>query len=381
MDNSFVDKYYVERRNTNCIKWDVQAAHGEIPMAIADMDFKGDERITESLVKKMAHGAYGYTVIPDDYYQAMIAFNKRRHNVDIEEGWIRFSTGAVDGLYQIVNSMSEENDSILVMSPAYMPFYHCVEDTNRRLIVSNLVNTNGKFEMDFHDIENKFKNEKVKMSILCSPHNPTARVWNKNELDRYFELAHKYHVITISDEVHADFVSSNHNFISALGYKQYYQELVVINSVSKTFNLAMFSHSHIIIPDDDLRNRIDKYRKYYHREVKGGFNAFASYYGYLYGEKWLDDVNKVIYSNYELLKNELSCLEIAPLEGTYLAFINLGEHCNGENGAQLLKEKCNIIANDGEAFGQGYGNWVRLNLATKPEIVAQACKAIKEIID
>lgn len=376
---TFTKKYYVNRKNTDCIKWDSDSAKGKLPMFIADMDFKTEDKINAALTKRISHGSYGYTFLPKDYYDALNAWNKKRNGITYKKEAIRFSKGAVDAIYQLLHAFTKEKDAILITTPVYPPFAGSVSATGRKLVTSSLVRIDGLYTFDYEDLEKKFKDKKVKMMILCSPHNPLGRVWTKKELEKLFALTHKYHVLVISDEVHSDIIMSGHKFIPSLKFKKYENDIVTITALSKTFSLAIFAHCHIVIPNKKLREKFDTYQANYHLASVNVFNAYPTYYGYKYGEEWLDSLNKVVEENYCYLCLRLSkYVDILPLEGTYLAFVDFKGYT--KNAFEFLYNKCNIMPNAGETFDKKCGTWARLNLATSLANIKKACDAIEKEI-
>ena len=376
---TFTKKYYVNRKNTDCVKWDDEYAKGKLPMFIADMDFKTEERINAALEKRIKHGSYGYTFLPKDYYDTLNAWNKKRNNITYKKEAIRFSKGAVDAIIQIIHALTKEKDAILITTPVYPPFSGSIKTTKRTLVTSSLIRKDGLYTFDYEDIEKKFKEKKIKMLILCSPHNPLGRVWTKKELEKLFVLTHKYHVLVISDEVHSDIIMSGHKFIPSLSFKKYENEIITITALSKTFSLAIFAHCHIVIPNKKLRDKFDNFQKEYHLASVNAFCAYPTYYGYKYGEEWLDSLNKVVEENYCYLCLRLGkYVDILPLEGTYLAFVDFKGYT--KNAYDFLYEKCNVMPNAGETFDKKCATWARINLATSLANVKKACNAIEKEI-
>ena len=376
----FTKKYYVKRQGTRCAKWDTMKKKTTLPMWVADMDFKTDEHIINGLVKRIEHGAFGYTMEPEDYKKAFCDWHQRRHHVEYEEDWIRYSPGAVDGIIECLYAFTKEKDAVLITTPVYPPFSGSVKRTKRTLVTSPLKDTDNYFTFDYPDIEKKFRTKNVKAMILCSPHNPLGRVWKKGELEELFDLAKKYNVLIISDEVHGDLIMPDQEFVPALALKLHRDHVVTLTAVSKTFNLAIFYHSHVLIPNKKLRKQFDAYQESVHKGDPNQLSLLASYYGYLYGDKWLDGLNEVIYDNYKYLKKRLSpYCDIVPLEGTYLCFVNFKDRV--ENAKKFLLEECDVYVNAGESFGKGYDTYARFNLATSHSNIKKACDAIIKALD
>ena len=298
-NKEFTKKYYINRTNTNSIKWVHARKNKCLPMWIADMDFKDDERVINELKKFIEYGDYGYSQLPEDYYDTYIKWHKDRNNVVYKKDWIRFSKGAIDAIYQIIYSFTQKNDAIMINPPLYPPFKTSIKQCGRKVVESRLIKTGNYFTFNYKDIEKKFKEKKVKAFMLCSPHNPIGRVYKQGELEELFELCKKYKVLVIADEVHSDIIMPDQKFIPALSLKKYQDNIISINAVSKTFSLAVFAHCHVVIPSNKLRAIFDSYQKNNHLASVNCFNALPSYYGYKYGGEWLDCVNNVVFENYQ----------------------------------------------------------------------------------
>ncbi len=380
-NKEFTEKYYIKRTETNSIKWVHAKKNKCLPLWIADMDFKTDERIIKSLSNFIEYGDYGYAKLPDDYYETYINWHKKRNNVEYKKEWVRFTNGAVDAMYQLIYTFTKPGDAIMINPPLYPPFKATIKQCKRKVVESYLSSNNNYFTFNYKDIENKFKKNKVKMLMLCSPHNPIGRVYKIGELEELFELCKKYNVLIVSDEVHSDIIMPDQKFIPSLSLKKYQNNIISINAVSKTFSLAVYSHCHVVIPNDKLRDKFDKYQKDNHRNNVNCFNALPSYYGYKYGGEWLDNVIEVIFENYLYVKEQLGdYMEMTSVEGSYLLFLNIGKYNKDKSASKYLADKCNIMVNAGETFSSKYNDWVRINLATSLSNIKKACKEIKKII-
>lgn len=382
MNNAeFTKKYYINRSKGNSVKWAMAEKEKLIPMWIADMDFKDDERIIKALNDFISFGDYGYANIPSDYLDVFVKWHKERNNVVYKKEDVRFTHGAVDAMYQLIYAFTKPNDAILINTPLYPPFKATIKETGRKVIESRLVNTNNYFTFNYKDIENKFKKNNVKVLMLCSPHNPLGRVYKQGELEELFDLCKKYNVLIISDEVHSDIIMPDQKFIPSLAFKKYQNNIISIIAASKTFSLAVFSHCHVVIPNKKLKDKFDKYQKHEHRASVNAFNALPTYYGYKYGADWLDCVNNVVFENYNYIKKELSpYFNMTTIEGSYLLFLDLGKYNKCDSAAKTLRTKCHIMVNAGETFDSEFNNWVRINLATSLSNVKKAVKAIKELL-
>lgn len=379
-NKEFTKKYYIDRKKSNTVKWNNYKKDKVLPMWIADMDFKCDERVIEALNKHIETADFGYSNLPEDYYKVFNDWHLKRNNIEYKQEWIRFSKGAVDAMNQIIHSFTKQGDEILINTPLYPPFKATIKQCKRKVVECKMINNDGYFLFDYKKIEKMFKERKIKMLMLCSPHNPVSRVFKQGELEELFELCHKYHVLICSDEVHSDIIMPDQKFIPALSFKKYQDDIISIIAASKTFSLAVFSHCHIVIPNEKLRRKLITYQQDHHLGSVNVFNALPTYYNYKYGEEWLDSLNNVIFENYNYFRKELSqYLEMTTLEGSYLIFVNFKGYYEG-NVSEYLKKNCHIWLNDGETFDPKYKDWARVNLATSLENVKLAVRNIKKIL-
>ena len=380
-NQEFTEKYYISRESGNSVKWQRGRKLNCLPMWVADMDFRSDERVIEALNSFISEGDYGYANLPQDYYDVFISWHERRNGVSYRQDWIRFTKGAVDAMYQIIYSLTEEKDGILIATPLYPPFKASIRECGRKVYESKMIDNDGYFTFDYKDIERKFRTGKIRMMMLCSPHNPVGRVFKKGELEELFELCRKYKVLVCADEVHSDIIMPDQQFVPALSLKKYQNIVVSIVAASKSFSLAVYSHCHVIIPNAALRKKFIAYQRHYHTGSVNAFNALPTYYSYRYGEEWLNALNNVVFENYHEIRKELGkYFEMTVLEGSYLLFLNLGEYAKDQDASQLLIEKCAILTNPGESFSKDYRSWVRINLATSLKNVRKAIRNIKKFV-
>ncbi len=382
---TFIRENCPDRRGTNCSKWDILSSkYGDpdlISMWVADMDFKAPEEVTRALRKKTDFGIYGYSLTPDGYYRSFIRWEKERHGWDVNRDWIRFAPGVVTGIFWCIHMLTNPGDAVIIHMPVYYPFHHAVEDTGRRLIYSELVNTKGVYTIDFQDFEKKIVDNKVKVFILCSPHNPVGRVWTEEELETMLAICKAHHVTVISDEIHHDLIIGSRPHIPTATVKNggYSDLIITLTSASKTFNLAGMKNSFVIIPGETLRKKFDALVLNLHEDTGNMLGYYAVEAAYTYGRQWLDTVLSVIRDNYEYIRNriqnELPLAVLSPLEGTYLAWLDLSGYLGkaDENGMKhFVQEKARLAVDYGQWFGAGGNGFIRLNLATSPLWVKKA---------
>jgi len=390
---AFIEKYATNRLNTNSLKWDaLDERYGNkdlIAMWVADMEFKVPEQVTQALTKRVAHGVYGYSFTPDSYYDAFFNWEEQRHGLTLKKDWIRFGTGVVNSLYALVNAYTQPGDGVLILTPVYYPFFNAVQDNHRQLVTSELINDHGSYSIDFDDVEAKIKANEVRLFIQCSPHNPVGHVWTEAEETKLLALCEQYHVLVVSDEIHQDLEidPENHPFISALtvANQRFADNVIVLNSPSKTFNVACLLNSHVIIPNAALRQRYDDYSQTINQTETNILGQTAGEAAYKYGAEWLDQILEIVRDNYHYLTTELAAhapkIVVADLQGTYLTWLDIRPYVKPEYTREFIQDKCGLAVDFGEWFSANDKGFVRLNLATDPKYVHQAVQNICRCLD
>ena len=382
----FLQSYLVDRHKTDSLKWDgLQQKFGEtdlLAMWVADMEFKTCDGIVDAMTKRTRHGVFGYSCVPDDYYEVFSGWMERRYHFPVKKEWVRFSTGCVTAIAWMIHAFTKPGDSCMILTPVYYPFHNVVTNGDRKLVKVELDYNDGYFTMNYEAIEKAIVENQVKMFIQCSPHNPAGRVWTEDELDRVLAVCQKHDVLVISDEIHQDIILGDKPFVPAavVSGGRYRDMVVTLNSASKTFNLATLLHSHIIITDDGLRGKYDQFASALNRTEVSIMGMVATKAGYTYGGEWLGQVLDVIRDNYRYLKEELNKrlprMTVCALEGTYLVMIDLRSYVNPEQTLDFVQKHCRLAVDYGEWFGQAYKGFIRLNLATDPAYIKQAVERI-----
>lgn len=389
---TFVKEYAVERQNTDAVKWDgLEAEFGAsdlLPLWVADTEFKAPKAVLEAMVKRVEHGAFGYSMTPADYFDAYFTWQKERYGIELHKDWLRFGTGVVQSLSTVIQFLTEENDAVMVMQPVYYPFMRVIENNHRKLVISNLKQVDGNYVMDLEDMRQKMEANQVRALVLCSPHNPVGRVWSEAELEAVLELCRQEQVQVISDEIHHDLIMGKRPFVSALSIKDgYYRDnLVVLDAPSKTFNLAALQNSHVIIPNPQLRDRYDEHVAKLSSPAGSLLGKVAAQAAYSEGADWLAGFIKVVQANFDYVKTELTqafpAIKVSDLEGTYLMWIDLSGVIAKEEVTDLVKKQAKLAVDFGDWFGQAGLGFIRLNLGTTPanieKAVAALIKALKE---
>jgi len=358
-----------------------------LPMWVADMDFACPQPVIDALVERAQHGLYGYTAITDSFYQATMDWLKRRQRWEIEAEWICTSPGVVPALKAAIRAFISPGDKVLIQPPVYYPFFSAIENNGAKIAVNPLIYDNGRYRMDFEDLEKKAADPRVKMIILCSPHNPIGRVWTEVELLRLGEICLANDVLVVSDELHGDLIFNGARFtpFAVLG-ERFAQNSIICTAPSKTFNLAGIRASSIIIPNQQLR---DTFQKALDSSGLGSLNLFGTVAleaAYNHGEEWLEQLLAYIQGNFDFmcryLAQNIPQITVVPLEGTYLAWLD----CRGlglEKKAlrKLMFGDAGVYLDEGYIFGAGGEGFERINLACQRSIVAEALQRIKGAVD
>lgn len=386
----FVERYAVDRHNTDCFKWDgLQNEFGStdlLPLWVADTEFKVPEAVTQALQARIAHGVYGYSQVVSGYQQAYINWQQQRYQTEVHPEWMRFGTGVVQSLSTLINVLTEPQEAVMVLQPVYYPFMQVIENNQRKLVVSQLKRADHHYEMDFTDIEQKIKQQHVKLLINCSPHNPVGRVWSEAELTKLLKICRENKVLFISDEIHHDLIVGQRPFVSALSIDNglYRDNMVMVDSASKTFNLAALQNNHLIIPNPQIRTRYDNYIQRLKSPAGSLMGQVAAKAAYENGAEWLSGMLALIRQNFTYLKTHLAAenpaIEIFELEGTYLAWIDLSQVIPLTDLERVMKNDAKLAVDFGKWFGQGGDGFVRINLATTPANIELAVKRLKSVI-
>ena len=378
----------IDRHGTHCEKWDqLGRYYGRddlLAMWVADMDFRTVPQVQEALIERARHGIYGYTDNRDEEQAAEKAWLERRHGLKVETDWILYSPGVVDSLFFCVDALTGPEDAVLVQTPVYGPFYQAAKLFDRRLLRNPLIHDRDGWRMDFEDLEAKLA-QGVRMMILCSPHNPVGRVWTREELQRVVDLAARYNVIVVSDEIHADFTFDGHRQTRILALDGAEENCVMLTSATKSFNLAGLRHSSVIAPSAGLRKAISEALTRAHATSANIFGSIAQTTAYLYGDEWMDAVVEYVRENRDytvgFLRERLPMIGCAPQEGTYLMWLDFnGLGLSHEEIQDMLVNGAGVALNSGLFFGEEGRGWFRMNLATPRTNVEKTLYNISEAI-
>ena len=381
----------IDRRNTDCLKYDFAVQRGRpkdvLPFWVADMDFSIAQEIEDALVKRCQHGIFGYSEATDGYFAALQNWYLKHFNWQVQRPWLIKTPGVVFALAMAVKAFTEPGDGVLVQQPVYYPFTEVIRDNDREVVNAPLALVNGHYEIDFADLEQKLANPKVKLMFLCSPHNPVGRVWTKEELLKVGDLCLKYNVITVSDEIHSDFVwdDNAHTPFATLG-EEYQQNCIVCTAPSKTFNLAGLQVSNIFIPNQKLRRAFRKQIDAAGYSQLNTLGLVACQAAYTYGEEWLTQVKAYIRSNItfvdDYLKQNLPQIKMLPIEGTYLVWLDCSAlGMTADEREQWLWHEAKLWLDGGGIFGKEGEAFERINIACPRATLLQGLEQLKAAVE
>ncbi len=374
----------VVRRGTNSYKWDLPKGEDIIPMWVADMDFKTAPCIIDALKRRVEHGIFGYTFVPDSYYDAIINWFKRRHQWHIEREDILYTSGVVPAISCTLKATTMPGEKVLVQTPVYNCFFSAIKNSGCEVSENPLRREGDSYVIDFDDFERRCSDEKTTVFLLCNPHNPAGRVWRKDELRRMNDICLKHHVKVIADEIHCELVMPGHTFQPFAAVDEACRDnCVVLNSPSKAFNIAGLQIANIVCHDAEWRRRINRAININEVCDVNPFGVIALQAAYNDGGEWLDALNQYIHENYLALKDffreRLPRLEVCRLEGTYLAWINLSRiPITADEAARRLLGNAKVMLNSGTMYGREAGNsYLRINLACPRSTLMEGLKRIE----
>ena len=373
----------IERRGTGCVKWDETPDKDINPMWIADMDFPVAPAIQEAIKRRASHPVFGYTYVQDDYYNAVISWFKRRHQWPIQREWMLYTTGVVPAISVAIKALTLPGERVLILSPDYNCFFSSIHNNGCEVLESVLQfnDDSNKFEIDWQNFEQHCADEKCTVFLLCNPHNPTGRVWSREELQHMADLCKKHHVRIVSDEIHCELTMPGHTFVP-MGVVD--PDAIILNSPSKSFNIAGLTMANIICQDAETRRRLDRAINIHEVCDVNPFAPEATKAAYNESEDWIDELNLYIWDNYRALKDfcsqHLPQWHVMPLEGTYLVWVDVSRCCDDVTTyCDDLLQNAKVWLNPGIMYGKESGKgFIRINLACPRSLLMEALERIQK---
>ncbi|WP_343567066.1 MalY/PatB family protein [Sphingobacterium sp.] len=373
----------IVRRGTDSVKWNQHDYDDLIPLWVADMDFPAAQPVVDALAQRVQHAVYGYATIPATFYSAVMSWSSQRHKFVLQPEWILPVIGVVPALSALVSAFTSPGDKVLVQEPVYHCFFSSIERNQAEVVSNDLIYRNGEYAIDFEDFEYKASDPKVKLFILCSPHNPAGRVWTRAELERLGEICLRHQVLVISDEIHCDLVFEGHTHIPFGSISAaFLANSITCVAPSKTFNLAGLQVATVFVADSELRRKVQQ--AFLANEISSisPFAITGLIAAYESGGEWLDQALSYIHANYVYLKSfmaeYLPALHVLPLEGTYLVWVDCAAlGISSRKLGQLLLDEAHVQVNVGAMYGKGSDAFIRLNIACSREVLTTGLLRLK----
>ena len=375
------------RCGTNSYKWDSTDDKEVLPMWVADMDFPTAPCIINALKKRVEHGIFGYTRVPEEYYDAVISWFSRRHHWKPRREWFIYTSGVVPALSAVIKALTNVGDKVLTLTPVYNCFFSSIRNNGCELDSCALRYENNTFSIDYEDLERRAADPKTTLMLLCNPHNPSGRVWTREELRRIGDICIKNNVVVVADEIHCELVHPGFTYTPFASVSEEFQKhSVTCVAPSKAFNIAGLQIANIIVENDKWRQRIDKAININEVCDVNPFGVIATIAAYNEGEEWLNQLLQYIHGNYLLFKDyceeHLPQLPVAPLEGTYLAWMDcrsLG--IPSEELEEELTKEAKLWLNAGSMYGKEGEGFMRWNLACPRQLVKEGLERFSQFVD
>lgn len=387
MDEKYRNSFdtVVDRRGTHSLKWDVK--EDELPMWVADMDFKTAPAIIDALNKRVEHGVFGYSIIPDEWNEAYIKWWQERHSFRIEKDWLIFSTGVVPILSSVVRKLTTPGENVLIMTPVYNIFFNSIVNNGRNVLECPLSYKDGEYSIDFEALENAMAQPQTTMMIFCNPHNPVGKIWDRETLAKVGGLAKKYHVIVVSDEIHCDITDPDKGYIPFASASDTCGEIsITCVAPTKAFNMAGLQTAAAIVPDPFLRHKVNRGLNTDEVAEPNAFAIWAAIAAFNEGGEWLDALREYIYENKLIvetyIKDQLPQVRLVKSEATYLLWLDCSAICSdSEKLADFIREKTGLYLSDGVQYGKTGEKFIRLNIACPKSRLMDGLLRLKRGID
>lgn len=370
-----------ERRGTASYKWDSAGSDDVLPLWVADMDFRTAPAIVRALQARVAQGIFGYTRVPDEYYNAVIDWFESRHGWTISRDHIIYTSGVVPAISAIIKGLLLPGERVLVQTPVYNCFFSSIRNNGCVVEESPLIFNGESYNMDFDDLERRCADPAVRMMLLCNPHNPAGRVWTRDELQRVAEICRRHGVIVVSDEIHCELVYAPGVYTP---FATVCPEAIVCISPSKAFNIAGLQIANIVCPDDEWRRRIDRAININEVCDVNPFGVAATIAAYRHGAEWLDALKNYLWQNYQALREffaeHLPELTVCRLEGTYLVWVDCrSTGMSSEQLEQRLLEQARVWLNAGSMYGAAGEGFMRINIACPRSRLMEALQRVAKL--
>ncbi len=374
-----------ERRGTGSLKWDV--AENELPMWVADMDFEAAPEIREFLRTRVDHGIFGYSVVPEEWYEAYRGWWGRRHGLEMERDWLIFCMGVVPAISSAVRKLTSVGENVLIQTPVYNIFFNSIRNNGRNVLESPLVYEKGVYSIDFQDLERKLADPQTTLMLLCNPHNPVGKIWDRETLGRIGELCARHHVIVLSDEIHCDLTDPGCEYVPFASVSQVCRDnSVICMAPTKTFNLAGLQTAAVMVPHPVLRHKM--YRGLNTDEVAepNAFAVGAAVAAFTQGEEWLEEVREYLAENKRCVRRfveqKLPMLRVVPSQATYLLWLDCSAVAEDAGDlAAFIRRETGLYLTEGEEYGVCGKSFIRMNPACPRERLMDGLERLEKGVE
>ncbi|MFD1471682.1 MalY/PatB family protein [Companilactobacillus mishanensis] len=378
-------EHTIDRSKTDSVKWDI--ADNELPMWVADMDFQVAPEIVEAIKNKADQAVFGYEEPHADYFNAVAEWYETEHHFRPKTDWMMFVTGVVPAISSIVRRISSVGDNVLVQAPVYNIFYNSIVNNGRHVLSNDLVFDDGKYHIDFADLERKLSDPLTTLMILCNPHNPVGKIWSRDDLSKIAELCNKHNVKLLSDEIHGDITFNEDGYTPVFSLPEdLIQNVMVTVSPSKTFNVAALHAATIIVPNENLRNQVNRGINSEELAEPNSFAIPATIAAYTKGHDWLKALKQQLMTNRTLvedfLKSELPETKLIKSDATYLLWIdtkNISD--DSEELANFIRKETGLYLSAGSVYGGDGTDFLRMNIACPESSVRNGLSRLKKGIE
>ena len=370
-----------ERRNTNSLKWDV--AQGELPMWVADMDFQTAPEIREAIMKRAEHGIFGYSVIPDAWYEAYIQWWKMRHGYTMERDWLIFCTGVVPAISSIVRKLTTPAEKVLIQTPVYNIFFYFFLNNGRQVLESPLRYDGKEYRIDFADLEEKLSDPQTALMILCNPHNPTGKIWDRQTLEKIGALCSRHHVTVVSDEIHCDLTDPEESYVPFASVSETCRQIsITCMAPTKAFNLAGLQTAAVSVPDEVLRHKVWRALNTDEAAEPNAFAVEAAVAAFTRGADWLDALRDYLYENKKLaeayIEKEIPDVRAVASQATYLLWLDCSGLIGcGREAAGFLRRETGLYLSEGSQYGGNGADFLRMNIACPRAVLKDGLERLK----
>lgn len=373
-----------DRRGWGSLKWDVP--EGELPMWVADMDFETAPEIKEELMARVAHGIYGYSVVTEDWYEAYMNWWSRRHHLEIERDWLIFCTGVVPAISSAVRKMTTVGENVLIQTPVYNIFFNSIRNNGRNILESPLKYDGREYSIDFEDLERKLADPQTTLMLLCNPHNPVGKIWDRETLFRIGELCAKHHVLVLSDEIHCDLTDPGWEYVPFASVSETCRNnSITCMAPTKTFGIPGLQTAAVMVPDPVLRHKVNRGLNTDELAEPNAFAVGGAVAAFQRGEEWLEELREYLAENKrcvrKFMENRLPMIRVVPSQATYLLWLDCSAVAeDGGELAEFIRRDSGLYLTEGQEYGACGKQFIRLNPACPRQRLTEGLERLEESV-